>query len=70
MTDLEFGNAIRSFSTNPRIIMESYALMKVGREKNESADSIMEHVICNLLLRFYEIHPCAPFPSPNSPGNN
>lgn len=50
---------IAAFSKDPEVILESLAMLKVGREKGDSAEEIMAHVIASALLRFNAI-PVAP----------
>lgn len=53
MNNLE--KRIATFSTDPNKITEAYALLKVGRDKGDSAETIMAHLIASILLDFHGI---------------
>lgn len=46
---------IRKFAQDPAVIVEVVAMMKVGRDKDDSAEVIMSRVIAGLLFRFHGI---------------
>lgn len=45
-------SSIRKFANNQEIQLETLALMKVGREKGDTAEAIIDNIIANILLRF------------------
>lgn len=47
--------SIKAFATDPEIVQEHLALLKVGHEKGDSAEVIMQHLLVSVLLRFYKI---------------
>ena len=67
---MTLDDRIRQFSNDPAIILECLALLKVGIDRKETPQSIMQHVVCSVLLRFHEIHPSPPFPMGNATGKN
>lgn len=46
---------IVSFAKDPEIQLEALAMLKVGRDKGDSAEEIMSRIIASLLMRFHGI---------------
>lgn len=46
---------IRKFSQDPEVILEALAMLKVGRDKGDSAEVIMSRVIAGMIFRFHGI---------------
>jgi hypothetical protein len=46
---------IRKFSKDPRIILETLAMLKVGRDKGDNAEEIISRITASILFRFHGI---------------
>lgn len=46
---------IRDFSQDPKNISLAWALIKVGHDRMDHPDFIMQHVIAHILLKFHGI---------------
>ncbi len=53
---------IVSFAKDPEVILETLALINVGRNKGDCVEEVMSRIIANLLMRFHGI--------PIKPGNS
>lgn len=48
---------IRAFASNPEEQVDALAMIKVGQEKKDPPEVIMQHLIANILLKFHGM-PC------------
>lgn len=52
---MSIEDQIAAYAKDPEIQMEALALMKVGRDKGDSAQEIMSKIIAHLLMKFHGI---------------